>query len=102
MSGGFEFSQLLGPAGGIISLAYGAGCASGWVFCNSTQLKIANRRIDELHIEMLAERAECNRRIQNLEDDNRRLARDMRDEMKGMKAQLKQVRQSSTRIIPPR
>ena len=48
--------QLHGPYGGIVALAFGMGCASGYSFAMKTALVEARRRIDELRDELDAAR----------------------------------------------
>lgn len=81
----FNVSFLLGPFGGIVALAYAAGCASGWAFSSRTVLKI-----------VIKEREECERRIAALENRVRELEERY---FGGMERQLMQVRDSSVRII---
>lgn len=99
----FHVSDLLGPTGGVVALAYAAGAASGWGFCVATVLRITNRQIrrleDEVRDEKRArqdEKDDCDRKIEALAAR----VREVEDRYThGMERQLSQVRQSSVALI---
>jgi len=75
----------LGPAGGLIGIAFGMGAAAGWGFAAKTVLKMAERERLECHRQLEAAQA----RVKEVEDAYRH----------GMERQLGQVRQSSVTLI---
>lgn len=88
----FSASQLLGPAGGIIGIAFAAGAAAGWNFAVRTVLKLTNERFNKLETDSRQEQERCNERIRTLED---RLHDMDRRYTSGLENQLTQVRQST-------
>jgi len=92
----FHFSYLLGPFGGIVALAFGAGSGLGWSFAIRTVFKLTKAQVAELKDENRREREECERRINALEAR----VKEVEDRYtSGMERQLAQVRESGARII---
>lgn len=60
---GFEISNLLGPMGGQLALAFGTGCAAGYAFCLRTVYKLLATHKDD-------ENKTCIERINKLENEN--------------------------------
>lgn len=57
----FDPSTLLGPLGGLIAIAYGAGAASGYAFCLRTMYKILKAHTDKTE-------QQCEKRCDELEE----------------------------------
>lgn len=81
----FSASSLLGPIGGLIGLAFGAGASAGWFFAIRTVYKIVTK-----------ERESCEKRVTILEEQVRALNERY---TAGMERQLGQIRQSTVRIL---
>lgn len=81
----FDASYFIGPFGGIVAIAFGAGAAAGWAFASQTVLKLVTK-----------EREECERRIGLLEARVRELEERY---IGGLERQLGQIRQSSVSVL---
>lgn len=57
-----EISDLLGPLGGTIALAWAAGAASGFIFCQ----KIMKARIDFLQAQIEISDSKCDQRLRDM------------------------------------
>jgi len=92
----FHISMLLGPLGGWLALAYAAGAASGWSFCTFTVLRITNKQIKRLEEDLEKEKLDCAREINDL----KARVKEVEDRYtSGMENQLRQVRESSLRVL---
>lgn len=114
----FSATSLLGPVGGLLGLAFGAGATAGWGFAIRTSFRTVKKQLekvesliederreakqaiaaerDDCHRRMAALHDECNRRIHNLEAR----VQEVEDRyMSGMERQALQVRESSIRVI---
>lgn len=80
--------HILGPRGGELALAFGAGCTAGWAFCMRTLYKVLKERRDAEHEEAKARAAVLE---SELKQTNERLFGEMR--------QLSQVRESSFEVL---
>lgn len=93
---GIDASQLLGPLGGQLALAFGAGCAAGYAFCIRTVYKLLNSHHDIQHQACLAA-------IDRLRSDNEELKQRvivLEDRLyHGTSRQLDQIRDSSIRVL---
>lgn len=117
-------SQLAGPLGGLLALAFAAGAGGGWGFCSLTMLRVtkeqmekveknANDQIADLKLTAAHEREECDRRIRKVEEAAERDRQDRMNlekrvqeladrYMHGMERQLGQIRDSSEKFIKRR
>jgi hypothetical protein len=64
---GFDTSQLTGPLGGVLALAFGLGCAAGYGFCVKTILKMSTSRIEALEKDRVESARKCDEKISALE-----------------------------------
>lgn len=86
MSEGLEF---LGPRGGELAIAFGAGCAAGYAFCVRTIHTMLQRHTDKQH-------EECVERITNLE----KALKIMEERwLYGTSRQMAQMSDSSIRVL---
>jgi hypothetical protein len=92
----FDTSALLGPLGGLLALAFGAGCTAGYAFCLRTVYKLLDKTSETIRTtfeerlhDMTKERDNCQARVRLLED---RL-------YLGQTRQLEQIRESSVRVL---
>lgn len=86
---GFQISHLLGPMGGELAIAFGAGCAAGYAFCLRTVYKMLKANCDA-HIESLQkENTAVRHRLAIAED---RL-------YQGTSRQMAQIRESEVRVL---
>lgn len=92
----FSASSLLGPYGGAIGIAFGAGATAGWFFAERTVLKLTRKQVDDLKTESDRRDAECNKRITHLENE----LNDMRERYTmGLERTIAQHRDSSYRMF---
>ena len=97
MATGFEVTQsLLGPSGGQLAIAFGAGCAAGYAFCIRTVYKLLGNHSDSRH-------NDCMKRIEELASENKKLndrivTLEERLYM-GSNRQLAQVHESSVKLL---
>lgn len=96
-------AYLMGPVGGLLGLAFGAGATAGWQFSQRTMMSMLRKQVDSLTSDLASERAlrqrekdDCDNRIRQLE--NRIQTIDDRY-TSGLERQLMQVRESSARLI---
>ena len=93
---GFDAGQLLGPLGGQLAIAFGAGCASGYAFCLRTVYKLLSVHTDARH-------NDCMQRIVKLEEEREDLKQRitiLEDRLySGHARQMEQMRESTVRII---
>jgi hypothetical protein len=90
-----DSSVWIGPFGGLLCMAFAAGCVAGWGFA----MKLMKDRIGDLKADIARERDECDRRISGLETR----VREVEDRYThGMERQLGQVRVSGYHVLPPK
>ena len=93
---GFDTTQLLGPLGGALAVAFGGGCAAGYTFCIRTVYKLLGDGHAKLH-------NSCLERVEILEREKHDLAERVRllEERLyyGHARQLEQVRESTVRVL---
>jgi hypothetical protein len=97
MSTPFDVTQsLLGPDGGQIAIAFGAGCTAGYAFCIRTVYKMLGKHADKQH-------ADCLEHVESLRADNRALNERMtilEDRLyTGTVRQMTQMRESGIRVL---
>lgn len=97
MDGSFEIAKsLLGPFGGQLALAFGAGCAAGYAFCVRTVYKLLGSHGDARH-------ADCIKQIEALKDANEELKLRvvvLEDRLySGSNRQMAQMRDSEIRVL---
>jgi len=92
-SGGCRvLDTFLGPLGGALAAMWGAGAMMGYAFAHKT----IGKRISELREDMAADKADCDRRI----DDLTHRLREIEDRAyHGMERQASQARQSAAFLI---
>lgn len=87
-----DFSQYLGPIGGVLCVTWGAGAMMGYAFAERT----LGKRVSDLRADMLADRAKCAAEVADL---THRL-REVEDRaFNGMERQLAQSRQSAAYLL---
>ena len=93
MSAGLDY---LGPVGGQLALAFGAGCIAGYGFCMRTIYKLLQTSSDTRH-------EDCMKRITDLEADKEELKQRLvivEDRLfSGTVRQLAQLEESGLRIL---
>lgn len=95
----FDFSQLVGPLGGIVAGAFGAGTVSGYGFASRT----LGKRIEELKGDLAAVKSDQAEERRLHREDLGKLADRLREiedrTYNGMERQLAQARQSTAVIV---
>jgi hypothetical protein len=90
MSGTFDVTQsLLGPFGGQLAIAFGAGCTAGYAFCIRTIYRLLNKHAETQHADCQMQVNMLRERLTILED---RLH-------SGTMRQMAQMRESEVRVI---
>lgn len=92
----FSASELMGPVGGLVGLAFAAGATAGWNFAVRTVLKLTTKRFDDLKETTTAEQQKCEVRVAALEQEMKALRDQYTD---GLERQLQQVRESTIRMM---
>ena len=93
---GLDISQLLGPLGGQLALAFAAGCTGGYAFCVRTIYRLLGDSNMRLHKTCLEQCEELKRENEDLKDRIRLLEERL---FFGQARQLEQVRESSVRVL---
>lgn len=95
-TGGFTVVSLLGPLGGQLAIAFGAGCAAGYAFCVRTLYKV-----QALHLkDRLADNALLVTEMKEENVDLKLRATVLEDRLyTGTQRQMEQIRESGLRII---
>jgi hypothetical protein len=97
MEGGFSVTQdLLGPLGGQLALAFGAGCAAGYAFC----LRTVHKMLGE-HAQL--QYKECLDRVETMQRANDKLQErvtTLEERLySGTARQMAQIRESELRVL---
>ncbi len=65
--------QLAGPLGGIIAVAFGAGCISGYGFAIRTAYKAVKSRLDKVELDAREDKYRCDAQVLTLQTRQREL-----------------------------
>jgi len=69
----FDPTTLAGANGGLLAIAFGAGCASGYGFAIRTAYRAVKQRLDKVEQDAREERANCRMEILSLTTRQREL-----------------------------
>lgn len=85
------YSLLTGPFGGVLAVAFGMGAAAGYGFSARTVLKMSRDRIEEI-------KAESDKRIAEIKDDQAKAERACADRVNGLEASVEYLRSDNARM----
>lgn len=84
---------LTGSNGGIMAMAFAAGCAGGYGFAARTILKAAQERIGEFKLTLQQQRLDFEKKLEDEREQRRDEREDCKRELASLKDELKQMRE---------